>query len=116
MLARSINSCRCLIELEITAPYVPLFSSKEFEDKSLRGIYGDVVEERDWSVGEVLEALKQNGLDDNTFVIFISDNGPWIAFHELGGSAGLLSGEKGSRGTFEGGMREPTIFRWPGKL
>jgi arylsulfatase A-like enzyme len=99
-----------------TAPHVPLFSSREFENKSLSGVYGDVVEEIDWSVGEVLAAIKQNGLDDNTFVVFTSDNGPWTAFHELGGSTGLLSGGKGSRGTFEGGMRMPTIFRWPSKL
>lgn len=95
-------------------PHVPLFRSKEFENKSLRGIYGDVIEELDWSVGEILSALKQNGLDENTLVIFTSDNGPWLTFNEHGGSAGLLSGGKG--GTYEGGMREPTIFRWPGKL
>ena len=99
-----------------TAPHVPLFSSREFENKSLSGVYGDVVEEIDWSVGEVLAAIKQNGLDDNTFVVFTSDNGPWTAFYEFGGSVGLLSGGKGSRGTFEGGLRMPTIFRWPGKL
>jgi arylsulfatase A len=95
-------------------PHLPLFRSMEFENKSLRGIYGDVVEELDWSVGEILATLKQNGLDNNTFVVFTSDNGPWTIFQDLGGSAGLLSGGKG--GTYEGGMREPTIFRWPGKL
>ncbi len=95
-------------------PHVPLFRSKEFEDKSLRGKYGDVIEELDWSVGKVLAALKQNGLDENTMVIFTSDNGPWLSFQAQGGSAGLLSGGKG--GTYEGGMREPTIIRWSGKL
>lgn len=95
-------------------PHVPLFRSKEFENKSLRGIYGDVIEELDWSVGEILSTLKKNGLDENTLVVFTSDNGPWLTFQEQGGSAGLLSGGKG--GTYEGGMREPTIFRWPGKL
>jgi arylsulfatase A-like enzyme len=95
-------------------PHLPLFRSREFENKSLRGIYGDVVEELDWSVGEILAALKQNGLDDNTFVVFTSDNGPWTIFQDQGGSAGLLSGGKG--GTYEGGMREPAIFRWPGRL
>src|SRR5450759_895142 len=80
-------------------PHVPLFRSKEFENKSLRGIYGDVIEELDWSVGEIFSALKQNGLDDNTFVVFTSDNGPWLTFNEQGGSAGLLSGGKG--GTYE---------------
>ena len=97
-------------------PHVPLFSSREFENKSLRGHYGDAVEEIDWSVGEILAALKQNKLDNNTFVIFTSDNGPYNGIPGLGGSAGLLSGGKGNRGTFEGGMREPTIFRWPGRL
>ena len=99
-----------------TAPHVPLFSPAEFKNKSLRGSYGDIVEELDWSVGEVLSALKQNGLDNNTLVIFTSDNGPWLGYGELGGSAGLLSGGKGNKGTFEGGMREPTIFRWPNHL
>lgn len=95
-------------------PHVPLFRSKDFENKSLRGIYGDVIEELDWSVGEILSALKKNGLDENTLVVFTSDNGPWLIFNEQGGSAGLLSGGKG--GTMEGGMREPAILRWPGKL
>jgi len=95
-------------------PHVPLFRSKEFENKSLRGIYGDVIEELDWSVGEIFSALKQSGLNENTFVVFTSDNGPWLTFNELGGCAGLLSGGKG--GTYEGGMREPAIFWWPGKI
>jgi len=99
-----------------TAPHVPLFSSCEFRNKSLRGIYGDVVEELDWSVGEILATLKQNGLDKNTFVVFTSDNGPWTGFHDLGGSTGILSGGKGNGGTFEGGTREPTIFKWSGKI
>ncbi len=102
------------IYLAHSMPHVPLFPSKEFENNSLRGIYGDVIEELDWSVGEILSALKQNGLDENTLVVFTSDNGPWLTFNENGGSAGLLRGGKG--GTFEGGMREPTIFRWSGKL
>jgi arylsulfatase A-like enzyme len=102
------------IYLTHAMPHVPLFRSKEFENKSLRGIYGDVIEELDWSVGEILASLKENGLDENTLVIFTSDNGPWTTFKEQGGSAGLLSGGKG--GTYEGGMREPAIFRWPGTL
>ncbi|MDB4583728.1 sulfatase [Draconibacterium sp.] len=92
-------------------PHVPLFRSKEFVDKSLRGLYGDVIEEIDWSVGEIISALKQNGLDKNTIVVFTSDNGPWLEFRQQGGSAGLLRGGKG--GTYEGGMREPTIFWSP---
>lgn len=95
-------------------PHVPLFRSKEFENKSRRGVYGDVIEELDWSVGEILKTLKENGLDDNTLVVFTSDNGPWLVYDEYGGSAGLLRGGKG--GTFEGGMREPAIFWQPGKL
>lgn len=95
-------------------PHVPLFRSKEFEGKSLRGIYGDVIEELDWSVGQILDALKQKNLNKNTFVVFTSDNGPWLIFNEQGGSAGLLSGGKG--GTYEGGMREPSVFWWPGKI
>jgi arylsulfatase A len=95
-------------------PHVPLFRSPEFENRSLRGIYGDVVEEIDWSMGMILEKLRATGLDKNTLVIFTSDNGPWLLFKEFGGSAGLLRGGKGS--TFEGGLREPAIFYWPGKL
>ncbi|SFW59088.1 C-terminal region of aryl-sulfatase [Sinomicrobium oceani] len=95
-------------------PHVPLFPSEEFEGKSSRGVYGDVVEEIDWSVGEVIRSLKKNRLDENTLVIFTSDNGPWLIFEEQGGSAGLLKGGKG--GTYEGGMREPAIFWWPGKI
>lgn len=102
------------IYLAHSMPHVPLFRSKEFENKSLRGIYGDVIEELDWSINEVLTALKENGLDQNTLVVFTSDNGPWLTFNEHGGSAGLLRGGKG--GTFEGGMREPTIFWYPGKI
>ncbi len=93
-------------------PHVPLFPSKDFEGKSLRGTYGDVIEEIDWSVGQIISVLKENGLDDNTLVVFTSDNGPWLIFNENGGSAGLLKGGKG--GTFEGGMREPTIMWGPG--
>ncbi len=102
------------IYLAHSMPHVPLFRSKEFIDKSLRGVYGDVIEELDWSVGKILSTLKQEGLDSTTLVVFTSDNGPWLIFNDHGGSAGLLRGGKG--GTYEGGMREPTIFWWPGKL
>jgi len=95
-------------------PHVPLFRSPEFENRSLRGIYGDVIEELDLSVGEIIKTVTNSGLDDNTFVIFTSDNGPWLIFNQQGGSAGLLSGGKG--GTYEGGMREPAIFWCPGKI
>lgn len=103
------------VYLAHTMPHVPLFRSKAFENKSLRGIYGDVVEELDWSMGKIMDYLKETGLDKNTLVIFTSDNGPWlIPFNEQGGSAGLLRGGKG--GAFEGGMRVPTLFWWPGKV
>lgn len=95
-------------------PHVPLFASSDFEGKSSRGLYGDVVEELDWSVGEVLKALKERGLAENTLVIFTSDNGPWLTEKQEGGSAGLLHQGKGS--TWEGGMREPMIAWWPGKI
>ncbi|QGY42558.1 sulfatase-like hydrolase/transferase [Maribellus comscasis] len=89
-------------------PHVPLYRSAEFEGISLRGKFGDVIEELDWSVGRILSTLKENGLDKNTLVVFTSDNGPWLIYDEQGGSAGLLRGGKGE--TFEGGMREPAIF------
>lgn len=100
--------------LAYTMPHVPLFASNQFAGKSLRGVYGDVVEEIDWNVGRVLGTLRELGLEKNTLVVFTSDNGPWLAYRGLGGSAGLLRGGKG--GTFEGGMREPTIFWWPGTV
>jgi len=102
------------VYLAHSLPHVPLFRSPEFEDQSLRGLYGDVVEEIDWSVGQILDALDRLNLSENTLVVFTSDNGPWLTFDQMGGSAGLLRGGKG--GTYEGGMREPTIFRWPGRI
>ena len=95
-------------------PHVPLFRSKEFEGKSLRGLYGDVIEEIDWSVGQVLQTLKELKLDQNTIVWFTSDNGPWLTFQEHGGTAGLLREGKGT--TWDGGMREPSVCWWPGTI
>lgn len=95
-------------------PHIPLFRSPEFKDKSKAGIYGDVIEEIDWSVGQILETLKKEKLAEKTLVVFTSDNGPWLTYGTHGGSAGLLRGGKG--GTFEGGMREPAIFWWPEKI
>ena len=98
-----------------TFPHTPLFASGRFKGKSSRGIYGDVVEELDWSVGEVFKTLKEQGLAENTLVVFTSDNGPWLLMGtETGGSAGLLRDGKGS--TWEGGMRVPGIFWMPGKI
>jgi arylsulfatase len=92
-----------------TFPHIPLAASPRFRGKSAEGLYGDVVEEVDWSVGEVLGALKQNGLDRNTLVMFSSDNGPWYQ-----GSPGKLRGRKNT--TYEGGVREPFLACWPGKI
>ena len=98
-----------------TFPHTPLFASERFKGKSSRGIYGDVLAELDWNVGEVLKALKAHGLAENTLVFFTSDNGPWTLMGtETGGSAGLLKDGKGS--TWEGGMRVPGIAWWPGKI
>jgi arylsulfatase A len=95
-------------------PHVPLFVSEKFAGKSSRGLYGDVMMEVDWSVGQVLGQLKKLGLDEKTLVIYTSDNGPWLAYGIDGGSAGLLREGKGT--TWEGGMRVPAIARWPGKI
>jgi arylsulfatase A len=95
-------------------PHVPLFRGKKFAGKSVRGLYGDVIEEIDWSVGQILQVLRDLKIDENTLVIFTSDNGPWLVFGDHGGSAGLLREGKGC--TFEGGMREPTIAWWPSKI
>jgi arylsulfatase A len=101
------------IYLAHSLPHIPLFRSGDFKDASLAGIYGDVIEEIDWSVGQIMETLKEEGLDENTYVIFTSDNGHWHIFETHGGFGGLLRGAKG--GTFEGGMRVPAIF-WGGKI
>ncbi|MCB9304261.1 MAG: sulfatase [Lewinellaceae bacterium] len=102
------------VYLPYAMPHVPLHPGEKFAGRSPRGAYGDVVEEIDWSAGEILELLKAEGLDKNTLVFFTSDNGPWIIKNELGGSAGLLRDGKGS--TWEGGMREPGIAWWPGTI
>lgn len=92
-------------------PHMPLFAGEDFKGKSKRGLYGDVIQELDWSVGQVLKSLKELHLDENTYVIFTSDNGPWKLFKEQGGSSGLLFGAKGT--SYEGGMRVPFIIWSP---
>ena len=103
-----------LLYLAHTMPHVPLYRSDEFRGRSKRGLYGDVIEEIDWSVGEILDVLEKQNLDRNTLVLFTSDNGPWTTKLQEGGSSGLLRGAKGS--TWEGGVREPFIARFPGRL
>lgn len=92
-----------------TYPHIPLAASERFRGRSPLGLYGDVIEEIDWSVGEVLAALKEHNLDDNTLVMFSSDNGPWYQ-----GSSGRLRGRKGM--TWEGGQRVPFVARFPGRI
>lgn len=95
-------------------PHIPLHCSDGFRNKSKAGLYGDVIEEIDWSVGQILDALKRLGIDDNTLVVFTSDNGPWLIKKTHGGSAGLF--REGKATTWEGGVREPFIVRYPGKI
>ena len=95
-------------------PHVPLHVSARHQGKSKRGLYGDVIMEIDWSVGELLAALKKHKLDEKTLVMFASDNGPWLPYGEHAGSAGPLREGKGS--TWEGGVRVPFIARWTGQV
>jgi len=97
-----------------TMPHVPLGVSENFKGKSARGLYGDVIMEIDWSVGKILQTLKKLNLDEQTLVIFTSDNGPWLSKGKHGGKADPLRDGKFS--TYEGGMRMPCIMRWPGKI
>ena len=90
-------------------PHVPLFVSPRFDGRSDAGLYGDVVETIDWSTGEILAALEEYGLSDNTLVIFTSDNGPWFE-----GSPGIYRDRKGS--SWEGGQRVPFLAHWPGRI
>lgn len=95
-------------------PHVPLAVSAKFKGKSSQGLYGDVIMEIDWSVGEILKALEKNGLTKNTLIIFTSDNGPWLNFGNHAGSAGGFREGKGT--SFEGGQRVPCIMKWPGHI
>jgi arylsulfatase A-like enzyme len=94
--------------------HVPLYVSESFKGKSGAGLFGDVVMEVDWSVGQILQALKRNSLDENTLVIFTSDNGPWLSYGDHAGSTGDLREGKGTM--FDGGCRVPCLMRWPDKI
>ena len=95
-------------------PHVPLYVSEKFKGKSEQGLYGDVIMEIDWSVGEILSSLRKHGIDRNTMVLFTSDNGPWLSYGNHAGSAHPLREGKGT--TWEGGQRVPCIVRWPRKI
>lgn len=95
-------------------PHVPIFSSEAFRGHSKVGLYGDVIEEIDWSVGQILDAIDDNGLSENTLVIFTNDNGPFLSYGTHAGSSGPL--REGKLTVFEGGVRVPAIMRWPGKI
>jgi arylsulfatase A len=97
-----------------TMVHVPIFASEEFHGKTGAGLYGDVVAEIDWSVGQILGTLRRNDLDERTLVVFTSDNGPWLSYGNHGGSAGPLRDGKSTM--FEGGYRVPCVMRWPGKI
>ncbi|MEM1449775.1 MAG: sulfatase [Planctomycetota bacterium] len=95
-------------------PHIPIYASAEFEGTSAAGIYGDVIEEIDASVGRLCAALERRGVADDTIVIFTSDNGPWLQFGDRGGVAGPLRGGKGTN--WEGGQRVPFVLRWPARV
>ncbi len=92
-------------------PHTPLYASEQFKGKSARGLYGDCIEELDWNVGRLLEALEAEGIAENTIVIYTSDNGPWLQRKGDGGSADPLRGGKFT--VYDGGVRVPCIIKWP---
>lgn len=103
-----------LVYLPHTMVHVPLFVSERFRGKTRRGLFGDVVEEIDWSVGQILDTIRRLGLERQTMVIFTSDNGPWLSYGDHAGSAGPLREGKGTM--FDGGCRVPTVMWWPGRI
>ncbi len=103
-----------LLFLGHTMPHVPIFPSDAFSGRSLAGRYGDVIEEIDWSLGELTTKLDELGVRDNTLVIFTSDNGPWRTYYDLGGSPGPF--RDGKHTAWEGGFRVPAIFSWPARI
>jgi arylsulfatase A-like enzyme len=103
-----------LLYLAHSMPHVPLYVSDKYQGKTSRGVFGDVISEIDWSVGQVLDTLHKHGLDERTLVIFTSDNGPWLSYGDHCGSAAPLREGKGT--SWEGGVREPFVARWPGVI
>lgn len=97
-----------------TMPHIPIAASEKFRGRSKSGLFGDVMEEIDWSVGEVMRTLDENNLSNNTLVIFTSDNGPWLNFGNHAGSSGGFREGKGT--AWEGGLRVPCIMRWKNKI
>jgi arylsulfatase A len=102
------------IYLPSPQPHVPLFVSEHYEGKTKRGLYGDVVSEIDWAVGELLKALEESGIDEKTCIVFTTDNGPWLSYGDHAGSAKPLREGKGTN--FEGGFRVPCLMRWPAQI
>jgi len=98
-----------------TMPHIPIFTSEKFKGKSERGLYGDAIEEIDYNTGRILDKLKQLGIEENTIVIFTSDNGPWLGVGKENEGCALPLFE-GKFTSFDGGMRVPFIIRWPGKI
>jgi arylsulfatase A len=94
--------------------HVPLYVSEKFKGKSKAGLFGDVMMEVDWSVGQILDSLRKNKLENDTLVIFTADNGPWLSYGDHAGSAGPLREGKGTM--FDGGCRESCVMWWPGKI
>lgn len=113
-LIKQLRGDRFFIYLAHNMPHAPVFASEKFQGKSKGGRYGDVIEEIDWSVGQVMNAVKDAGIDEKTLIVFTSDNGPWSMFEVHGGTAAPLRGEKGT--SWEGGYRVPGIFRWPDRI
>jgi len=113
-LIRQHKNAPFFIYLAHNMPHVPVFASEDFKGTSRNGVYGDVIEELDWSVGQIVKAVDDAGLAKKTLIVFTSDNGPWTMFKEFGGLAKPLRGEKST--TWEGGQRVPSIFTWPGRI
>jgi arylsulfatase A len=121
---RSSGNSPFFLYLPHSMPHLPVLTSERFRGTSQGGHYGDVIETIDWSMGQILETLKDEGIDDNTMVVFTSDNGPWLDLPARmlaggvepwhAGSPGPLRGWKGN--TYEGGQRVPCIARWPGRI